>query len=268
MSDDLESAVRAGRVAYRSLGHPAQYHATCRSTNDLALDMAEAGAPHGTVIVADRQTAGRGRRGHTWFSPPGLSVYASLVLIPADEPIAPTLLVAAVGLGLAEGLDESLGVPAVIKWPNDVWARGRKVAGVLVEARGYGAAPRALVAGFGVNVNHAEHDFPEHLVDTATSVALLTGRRHDRGVLLAHLLRALERRIDQACLRRPQGGLEAAYRERSLLLGRRVELLDGATPVVGTVADLSATEGLLLRTDAGAHVHVRAEHARDVRLAS
>jgi BirA family biotin operon repressor/biotin-[acetyl-CoA-carboxylase] ligase len=264
MTELRADAVRRALKTHR-LGRALHVHAVCGSTNDLALDLLAAGAPHGTLVVADAQTAGRGRRGRAWHSPPGTSIHASLVLRGESRGQSPTALVAAVGLGLAEGIESAAGIDVGIKWPNDLWCGGKKVAGVLVEARGFRVEAPEFVAGFGVNVSQRAGDFPEELRDSATSLAVATGRVLDRAELLAAALAALEPRVEQALSGRGLAELLEAYRRRSVLLGRRVALLDADAPVEGFVADLSATDGLLLRTDDGRHRHVLAEHARDVR---
>jgi BirA family biotin operon repressor/biotin-[acetyl-CoA-carboxylase] ligase len=262
---DLSAAEIRRALATAHLGRSLHVHATCTSTNDLALDLCAAGAPHGTLVVADAQTAGRGQRGRAWHSPPGLSIHASLVLRGEASSMSPTLLVAAVGLGLAEGLEAATGADLGIKWPNDVWSRGRKLAGILVESRGFRPDSPAVVAGFGVDVNQGTEDFPPELCATATSLAIATGRRHDRSSVLAAALASLEPRIDAALGGHGTADLHAAYRRRSVLLGQRVTLFDADARVEGVVADLSATDGLLVRTDDGRLRHVLAEHARDVR---
>ena len=251
-------------LATSALGRPLHLYGDIGSTNDIALDLLQRCATHGTTVVGDRQTAGRGQRGRTWHSPRGVGLYVSLVLRGARRLDAPTLVVAAVGLGLAEGLERVSGARVDIKWPNDLWCRGRKLAGILVESRGFRPERPAFVAGIGVNVNQIETDFPPEVRDTATSLALRTGRSFDRNSVLRAVLEALEPRIDQA-LAGGASDLDASYRERSLLRGREVELLEGDRPLRGTVVDLSARDGLLLRTSGGQMVHVRAEHARDVR---
>jgi BirA family biotin operon repressor/biotin-[acetyl-CoA-carboxylase] ligase len=261
----LDAAEVLRGLATHSIGRPLHLLASCPSTNDFALDLADHDAPHGTLVVADLQTAGRGQRGRTWRGAAGASIQASLVLRAAEPIGAPTLLVAAVGLGLAEGIEAATGLAPGIKWPNDLWAGGRKLAGILVESRGFRPQAPSFVAGFGVNVNQRTEDFPDALRATATSVALRTGRRHDLTALLRAILEALEPRVDQALGRSPAGGLDEAYRRRSVLVGQRVTLLDADAPLAGVVVDLSATHGLLLRTDDGRHRHVLAEHARDVR---
>ncbi len=247
-----------------ALGHPLEQHGVVESTNDIALQLLADGAAHGTTVVGNRQTAGRGQRGRAWHSPQSVGLFVSIVLRGSRRLDSPTLVVAAVGLGLAEGLEFVSGARIELKWPNDLWCDGRKVAGILVESRGYRPASPAFVVGMGVNVNHRGVDFPTELRDTATSLALLTGGTLDRADVLRAMLEALEPRIDQA-LAGGTGDLEAAYRARSLLRGREVTLLHGDDFVRGTVADLSAREGLLLRLPDGRMLHVPAEHARQVR---
>jgi BirA family biotin operon repressor/biotin-[acetyl-CoA-carboxylase] ligase len=256
--------IRRG-LATAHLGRTLHSFPVCGSTNDVALELLARGAAHGTLVVADAQTQGRGQRGRSWHSPPGRAIHASLVLRASAPVASPTLLVAAVGLGLAEGLESAAGVEIGIKWPNDLWCDRRKVAGILVEARGYRADEPAFVAGFGVNVNQTADDFPPELRGVATSLALRTGRRHDRAAVLRAVLAALEPRVDQVLGAQAAAELHDAYRRRSVLLGQRVTLFDADARVEGFVADLSATDGLLLRTDDGRHRHVPAEHARDVR---
>lgn len=265
MNSDLAAALVVPRISTRRLGGAYHFHESVDSTNRVALELLAGGAPHGTLVVADEQTAGRGRRGRAWHSPKGLALYASLVLRPADGLPEPPLLVAAVALGLAEGIERATGVPTVIKWPNDLWVEGRKVAGILLESRGSKVAD-GLVAGFGVNVSHRASDFPEALRATATSVALHAATTPTRANVLLAALSALEPRLDCVFAGRDAAALERDYRERSVLLGRRVRLLDGDLALEGVVLDLSARGGLLLRGDSGLPVHVRAEHVGDVRL--
>lgn len=266
MTDDLSSADISDGLATHSLGRPILVYDTLTSTNDQALTLLEQGLPHGSLVLADQQSKGRGQRGREWHSAGGgLAIYASLLLRAPRQVRSFTLVVAAVGLGLAEGLEAATGVDVGLKWPNDLWSGGRKLGGVLVEARGLDPGQPAFVAGFGINVNQREADFPPDLRTVATSVALRTGRRNDRGDIVRHLLQALEPRID-AAFSGDSEDLQKAFRTYSLLRGRKVRLLDGEQPRSGLVVDLSATEGLLLRRSDGSHLHVRAEHARDVRI--
>jgi BirA family biotin operon repressor/biotin-[acetyl-CoA-carboxylase] ligase len=159
------------------------------STNEEVRRRAAAGAPEGLVVVADSQTAGRGRRGHTWHSPPGAGVYLSLLLrpkVPAAEAVALPLRA---GLATCRAL-RALGLEPVLKWPNDVLVGGRKVAGILVESvTGREGLVDVAVVGIGVNV--AAHPMPADIAHTATSIESALGRPVPRADLAARLLRAL-----------------------------------------------------------------------------
>lgn len=161
------------------------------STNDVAAALAEAGAPEGTTVVADAQTAGRGRRGRRWFSPPGAGLYLSAICRPPDLELLPLLAAVAV----AEGVDEATGVVPEIKWPNDLVVRDgavrRKLAGILAESSGTGAALPYVVLGIGINVRRSA--YPPDVAARAVSLEELTGTAVDRGRLLVAVLAALAR---------------------------------------------------------------------------
>lgn len=187
-------------------GRPLSVVAVTASTNDDARAASAAGAPHGAAFLADAQTSGRGRGGHTWHSPPGENLYLSLVLRPRVPAAAVAPVTLAVGVAVARVLEGTLAGPAPVtrgdaasapaiwvKWPNDVLAgpadRKRKLAGVLVEGQLRGAEVVSLVAGVGVNV-HAS-GFPDEIAGRATSLALLGGQGLDRSILAARLLAAV-----------------------------------------------------------------------------
>jgi BirA family biotin operon repressor/biotin-[acetyl-CoA-carboxylase] ligase len=193
------------------------------STNDRARLLAEAGAPHGTLVTAGRQTAGRGRQGRRWVAPPDRALLLSLVLRACDG-----LLPLRGGLAVAD----LAGPEAMVKWPNDVLVGGRKVAGVLAEAR-----PREgwAVLGIGVNVALAEEDFPPELRDTAGTLGRPPA---ELGAALRELLEHLGARLDE-----PAGATLAALRARDAVLGRPVRWSGGA----GTGAGIDATGALRVR---------------------
>lgn len=150
------------------------------STNDLARVMADAGLPEGTVVVARRQTQGRGRHGRTWASPPG-GLWCSLVLRPARDAGWGRLSLA-MAVATCEAVDEVAGIRSAIRWPNDVVINGRKVAGILLEG-----APNALVVGIGINANVPAEALPEAFRPGAASLHDLAGRTIDLDVLLESL---------------------------------------------------------------------------------
>ena len=172
-----------------ALGRPLSVVALTGSTNDDAKQAAERGAPHGATFIADAQSAGRGRGGHTWHSPPGENLYMSVVLRPrlGVERVAPiTLAVGALVARVVEGIVGQGAGPIGVKWPNDIFAGGRKLGGILVEGRLRGAEVSHVVVGLGLNVRASA--FPSAIADRATSLQRLGCERLDRAVIAAALL--------------------------------------------------------------------------------
>ena len=187
----------AARLETRWLGRAYEWHAVCASTSDLVISRARAGAPAGLVVAADAQTAGRGRMGRRWHSPPGESLYVSLLLRPsrAASEVPPITLL--VGGAIAEAL-AALGVTPRLKWPNDVelveadGAR-RKLAGILTEMSTAGERVEQVVVGVGINVNGLE--FPEEIAARATSLSLLGVEGFERSALAATLIHVIDNAV-------------------------------------------------------------------------
>jgi BirA family biotin operon repressor/biotin-[acetyl-CoA-carboxylase] ligase len=190
LPDDLAEAL-AG-VALAPLGSSIRHFTTIGSTNDVALTLAAHGDHAGSIVIADEQTAGRGRRGRQWFSPPGSGVYVSVVLAPGqareDPARATMLLTIAAGVALVEGIEAATGLRADLKWPNDVLLSRRKLAGILAEAE----SAAVVVLGYGVNVGPMA--YPPELRERATSLESELGRRIDRAAVCGRTLEALARR--------------------------------------------------------------------------
>jgi len=208
-----------------------------KETDSTQQRLKEWDAPYGSVIVADRQTEGRGRRGRSWLSQEG-GLYFSFLLRPKDFPqllSLPLLL----GLSVAEALEE-LGFSPAVKWPNDLYLGGRKVCGILCELSG-----SKLVVGVGLNVN--QDSFPPSL--PATSLRLEKGREFDRREVLLLLLKFLKEGLEEF---REKGfsPFKGEVERRLLYLGEEVRLL-GEEEVRGTVAGVSERGGLLLLTEEG-----------------
>jgi BirA family biotin operon repressor/biotin-[acetyl-CoA-carboxylase] ligase len=163
---------------------------TVESTQSVAFALAEAGAPDGTVVVADHQTAGRGRRGRRWLDEPGASFLVSMVLRPQARLAELPRLSYVAAVAAAEALRQVAEVPVRLEWPNDLVVRGRKVGGILLESRVSGGRPLVVV---GVGINLHQRTFPPELGPRATSVVLETGRLVDRETLLAAWLEAFAR---------------------------------------------------------------------------
>lgn len=215
------------------------------STNDDARAAAEAGAPDGHVVVADRQTDGRGAHGRVWDSPGGTDLYVSIV---ARTSLAPALvppMTLAVGLAVAETVETlTRGVPAAVKWPNDVWLQGKKCAGILLESSTTGATVDAVVIGIGLDVNRRAWD--PSLASRATSVAEVIGEDVDRHRALAVLLAAVERWVDRYVALGP-AAITDALRPRLALRGQRVRVDD----VEGVLVDVAPSGALRLQTASG-----------------
>jgi len=212
------------------IGSPRIHYRLTDSTNDRARELAVAGAPHGTLVTADEQTAGRGRQGRAWVAPPRSAVTMSMVLRDLDEGSAAVALAAAVAV-----CDALAPLDCKIKWPNDVWVDRRKLAGILVEGR-----PQEgwAVLGLGLNVTTGREQFPADLRETATSLRI-AGDDRDAEEVLRALLEALHARLGA-----PAAEVLAAWRERDALLGEGVRWRDGE----GTAAGIDETGALLVDT--------------------
>jgi BirA family biotin operon repressor/biotin-[acetyl-CoA-carboxylase] ligase len=219
------------------LGRDIEYQHTLASTQDRARELAAAGAGP-SVVVADLQTAGQGTRGRSWQAPAGTSLLASWLFRPA--PAEPGLFALLAGVAVARALGR-LGVPeASLKWPNDVEAGHKKVAGALAHATTDGEGG-SLVLGIGVNVHQTNEDFPAELRASATSLAL-AGHLVDRLSLFA----ALTRELDRVAAPAERSAALAEWRRRSTLLGREVEVTREGRPVLRGVARDIAEDGALL----------------------
>ena len=235
------------------VGEPRVHHRLTDSTNERARALALAGAPHGTVVTAAEQTAGRGRQGRVWSAPPGKALLLSVLLRGLDERAALLPLTAAVAV--CEACEALAPVQCRIKLPNDVWIKRRKLAGILVEGR-----PQTgwTVLGIGLNVSTAADEFPDELREQATSLALAARRSKDAAALtpervLDAVLAALER-----LLAATDAEVIAAWRERDALFGRSVRWAEGegkARGITRSGALVVATGDGLVELDAG-EVHL------------
>lgn len=161
------------------------------STNIQARRLAEAHAPHGTLVVSDRQDGGKGRRGRSWASPSGVGIWMSLILRPEIAPSSASMLTLAAALAVREGIQEETGLSPLIKWPNDLVLNGKKICGILTEMSTELMEIQYVITGIGINVNQRE--FPPEIRDTATSLSLEAGRCFRRSSLIAAILKAFEK---------------------------------------------------------------------------
>lgn len=239
-------------LATEHIGRHFVYLESTPTTMEDARRAAGSGAAHGTLVLAEEQTAGRGRRGRSFQSPPGENLYFTLILRlpPETVPAVPI----AVPLAVVEPIRQ-LGLEALIKWPNDIWVGERKVCGMLVDAES-NAEGAVVFPGIGINVNGDPTANPE-LADIATSIRNELGKPVDREPLLAAICSELER-----LLREPVERLLPAYEQRSLVLGRRVTVSEpGGQHFSGTALRLDTTGSLVVAMDSGEE---RLVHAADV----
>ena len=221
------------------IGLPHVHHRKTDSTNARARELAAAGAPPGTLITADEKTAGRGRQGRTWLAAPGEALLMSVVV----REVEPTLPLAC-AVAVAETCDALVdGVEARIKWPNDVWAGGRKVAGILVEGR-----PREGWAVLGIGLNVATGEFPDEITDIATSLAL-----HGSDATVADALVELVQRLHR-WLGAAADEVLAAWSKRDALHGERIRW-DGGS---GVAAGVDESGALLVALDDGGEAQLDA----------
>lgn len=257
---ELQNALEAEADRLRPFASRIVYFREIGSTSDVAGMLASEGAAEGTLVIADEQTAGRGRSGRTWFSPPGAGLYVSVVLRPhvadASQPW-PRLITLAAGVGVAEGIRAASGLPVELKWPNDVVIadrhgamaherRWRKLAGILAEASAVGRELHHVVLGFGINVHQSP--MPVDIAASASSLEQESGRAIDRGRVLVEALAGL--RTWHAAL---DSGREGAVVARWLELspsarGARVSVEQGRQQYDGTTAGIDSEGALRVRS--------------------
>lgn len=230
-----------GLLRTEAFGRNLIFEPVVGSTMDLARDAAHHGAPEGTVAVADEQTAGRGRMGRSWVTPPAANLTCTLLLRPPAAVLRQVAMIAP--LAVVHAVEEQ-GLRASIKWPNDVQVAGKKLAGVLIEAEIEGGSASAVLCGIGLNVNFDPRAH-EETRDIATSLAVELARDVAREPLLASLLLHFERLYHDA---QSGASMRAAWRDRLITLGQHVRATMPDGVVEGVAEDVDETGALLIRT--------------------
>jgi BirA family transcriptional regulator, biotin operon repressor / biotin---[acetyl-CoA-carboxylase] ligase len=244
---ELTAAIAAVRHRLGAIGSSLRFYDTIGSTNDVAASIGVEGA----VVVAAEQTAGRGRRGRVWFSPPGSGVYVSVVLAPGRSSIdparAPGLVTLAVGVALVEGIETATGLRAGLKWPNDLYVGPRKLAGILAETCGSGSPIDTVVVGYGINVGPMA--YPPELGDRATSLESELGRPIAPYTVLAETLASLASRYADLLAGRFDAILDAWRRFAPAARGARVAWQAASGPRRGVTDGIDRDGALLVRVD-------------------
>lgn len=238
-------AIRPGR----RIGHAIEAHASIGSTNDRALELLTSEEADGVAVVADAQTAGRGRRGRGWHSPPGRSLSVSVVVRPAIGAADAPMLALAAALAAADACEPA--APVRLKWPNDIVdGEGRKVGGILIETVIDGDRVSGAVIGIGLNVDWRRADMPDDIRDTAVALADLARGSVDRVALLGRLLDALSDEVDRL---EAGGSPLERYRDRCATLGQSVRVAGESGTITGRAVDLGAHGELVVEADDGRH---------------
>ncbi|BFU91714.1 MAG: Biotin--[acetyl-CoA-carboxylase] ligase [Nitrospira sp.] len=239
-------------LATTSLGHVLYLHQDLPSTNREALSLAQNGAAHGTVVIADSQSGGYGRHGRVWFSPTGLNIYCSVIVRGMGLSLSLSQWLSwvplASALAVTEAVQQMAAVSLSLKWPNDLLLHERKVGGILCESSFATTNDPVVVIGIGLNVNVPPISFPEELRPIAASLLEVSRRPIDRNRLIAQLLLELEHCLGELRTHGPVR-LRQAYTARSATLGRQVRVLfTNEQPIVGIAETLSADGALQVRT--------------------
>lgn len=217
---------------------------TIDSTMHEASRLASLGAPSGTTVIAEEQSAGHGRYNRTWHSEPETGLYLSVILRFAFQPTTLPLVTLALGLAATESIQKTTGLTCDLRWPNDVLIRNRKCAGILPQLEG-----AAIVAGFGINVNQSA--FPTHLSPIATSLRIESGALQSRETLLVELLPSIDAFSETLATAGKEPILDMFTQSSSFVHGRRVQVDQGDSTLTGTTIGLNDTGFLLLQDDAG-----------------
>jgi BirA family biotin operon repressor/biotin-[acetyl-CoA-carboxylase] ligase len=248
---EISADALAAALTTRRLGRPALVFERIGSTNDLAREYARAGAEDGLLLLAEEQTAGRGRLDRSWWAPPRTCLLMTLLLRPALPLQRVGQLTMCLGLGAAEGIAQVTGVTAQLKWPNDLLVGGRKLGGMLTELDADGGKLNYAVLGLGLNVNvdFARDGAPADVAPLATSLLQETGREVDRLALLAAILARTEGWYDAALAGQSP---HEAWAARLDTLGRRVRVAMTAGALEGVAVGVTPEGALLVREDGGA----------------
>jgi len=219
------------------------------STNRVALELGQQNEPHGAIVIAEEQSAGRGRTGRVWISEKSTGIYVSILLRPQLTPAQAPSLTLAAGLAAHDAVAEQSGLDADIRWPNDVLLSGKKICGILTEMYAEPDRIRFVVVGIGLNVNHAK--MPAAIADIATSLRIETGRVHERVDLLVRLLRHFENYYNQLCASGPAPLVARFNTVSSFANGKRIRVTAAQETFNCTTAGLDPSGLLRVKRDDG-----------------
>ncbi|MFB3895426.1 MAG: biotin--[acetyl-CoA-carboxylase] ligase [bacterium] len=242
----------ADAIKTKTFGCRIHYYTQVGSTNLIARELAKGNAPEGTLVIGEEQTQGRGRNNRTWFSPAGKSLLFSIILKPDWVPNHAPRLTAIAAIAVAEGIRKSTGLPACIKWPNDVQIHGKKVAGILTELEVVKSKIKFAVIGIGVNINIKKTEFLEELRNQATSLKIELKKRNSisRAAVIAEIMHYFELHYFQ-CLKEGTKSAMTEWKRLSDTLGKLVQVEGLKYKTTGYVVDIDLDGSLILRSSSG-----------------
>ena len=258
-SNRLSEQIKDG-LTTKWLGRIIYFHDAVESTNLLAIELAQQGAPEGTVVLADQQLDGRGRGSRSWHSPAGVGIYCSIVLRPKTAAAKAQFITLMAGVSIVKAIARCTGLSPRVKWPNDVLINERKVAGILLESRMSGRQIDHSVIGFGINVNNGSADLPEDIRVKASSLLMELRKPVDRGTLLIDIFSELER-LYHVFQDEDFPIILEQWRQSSSTLGQKVRIWQKDEATEGIAVDLSEDGGLVVRLEGGKQTVI---HAGDV----
>jgi BirA family biotin operon repressor/biotin-[acetyl-CoA-carboxylase] ligase len=259
--DILDRDLVNRRIGCIPLGREIHCHLEVGSTNDLAMDAAKSGAPHGAVFVSEHQTKGRGRLARSWFSPPGAGLWFSVVLRLDLELSKSWMMTLGAASAVACAVESTCGITPDLKWPNDLRCQRRKVGGILAEAVPSKERLEVAVLGIGINVNQDKEEFPANMQDHAISLKQATGHTISRSELLASILVELNRTYSSLEPER----VRDAWLARTRMLGSRVRVVVENRTLVGIAEDLTLGGALVVRDSVGERHSIDAGEVEQLR---
>ena len=254
--ETLSQTEIASRLHTTWAGKNLIFYKETASTNIDASHLGGDHAPEGTLVVADCQTAGRGRRGRAWESPAGSSVYMSLLLRPQIYAEHASMLTLLMAMAVARAVQNQTQVPVAIKWPNDILIHKKKICGILTEMNLEGADIQYVVIGVGINVN--QESFPADIAQTATSLRIETGVEQNRSALVADIMQEFEPLYSAFLEQEDLTGLKDAYEALLVNRNEQVRVLDPKGEYTGQALGINNKGELLVRKQDGTIVEVYA----------